>query len=177
MESDILPRFHDIRDASKAAFLDAYAITDSVTRAAVAAGVSRRVHYQWLGDADYFEAFEAAKEIAAEVLEAEARRRAVEGLRKYKFHDGKPVLHPETGEPYYELEYSDTLLIFKLKGALPEKYADRLKLLRDELARSPESALDQIIEAGSKAESGDASFGERGEGAADHNPPNDNPLG
>jgi hypothetical protein len=80
----------------KRAFLAAYAQVGSVSGAARAAGVSRRSHSRWLEDADYASAFETAKDEAADTLEDEARRRAFEG--------------------------SDVLLIFLLKGALPQKY-------------------------------------------------------
>jgi hypothetical protein len=47
---------------------------------------------------------------------------------RYKFlKNGKPIVHPVTHEPYYELEYSDTLLIFLLKGIRPEKYRERFE--------------------------------------------------
>ena len=74
-------------------------------------------------------------------MEEEARRRAVEGVAKLKFHqgqlihipvvdaDGQPVL-AENGEPkqkpYVEHEYSDTLLIFLLKGARPKKFRENM---------------------------------------------------
>lgn len=125
--------FHDIAHPKKRAFLAAYARTGNITQAAAAAGITRRTHYVWLdaegeeGEA-YRAAFEDAKEQAADYLEAEARRRAVEGLVRYRFNRaGNPLKHPVTGEPYYELEYSDTLLIFLLKGARPDKYADRTR--------------------------------------------------
>jgi hypothetical protein len=117
----------------KKAFLAAYLETGNITRAAEAAKCHRNSHYNWLEDDDYAAAFADAKEAAADGLEAEARRRAVEGLRKYKFHSqsGRPLLHPETGDPYFEHDYSDTLLIFLLKGAMPEKYADRHRMAGD----------------------------------------------
>lgn len=103
----------------------------NVKLSAECAGVSRYMHYEWLheegekGDR-YREAFERAKELRNEALEDEATRRAHEGLRKYKFkRDGTPILHPVTGEPYYEHEYSDLLLVFRMKGAMPERYRER----------------------------------------------------
>lgn len=112
----------------KAAFLAAFRECGNVTLAANAAGVSRRSHYKWMAeDSEYATQFEDAKEAAVDLLEAEARRRATDGLRSYKFlKSGHPIRHPETGEPYYEHSYSDTLLIFLLKGARPEKYRDNV---------------------------------------------------
>lgn len=67
----------------KRAFLAAYAECGTVTRAAEIAGIERNTHYVWLkDDPDYAKACEAAYEQAAERLEQEARRRAVEGVEK-----------------------------------------------------------------------------------------------
>ena len=118
-----------IRQPKRRAFLGAFAQTGNVTRAAEMAGVDRSMHYLWLSDALYAAAFERAKDEAADHLETEARRRAVEGLRRLKFNrNGEPLKDPETGQPYVEHEYSDTLLIFLLKGARPETYKDRAEL-------------------------------------------------
>lgn len=50
-------------------------------------------------------------------LEDEAVRRAHEGINKAVRYKGKIV--------GYETEFSDSLLIFTLKGGKPEKYKDR----------------------------------------------------
>lgn len=92
-----------------------------------AVGLSRAVHYQWLHDDPvYAAAFEQSREQAADRLEQEARRRAIEGVRRKKFtRAGEPIMDTETGKQYEELEYSDTLLIFLLKGARPDTYRER----------------------------------------------------
>ncbi len=56
------------------------------------------------------------------MLEAEARRRAVEGVRKPVYCRGEIVGTVK--------EYSDTLLIFLMKGARPEKYRDNVRVER-----------------------------------------------
>jgi hypothetical protein len=115
------------------AFLIAYAKTGIITRAAAAARVDRHSHLNWLaydgrGGEAYRLAFSEAEEMAADVLEAEARRRAVEGLVRYRFDkQGNPLLHPLTKKPYYELEYSDALLQQQLRANRPEKYRERLE--------------------------------------------------
>lgn len=44
------------------------------------------------------------------------------GLTRKKFTGaGEPVINPDTGEQYAELEYSDTLLIFLLKQSETKK--------------------------------------------------------
>src|SRR5262249_34293461 len=88
-------------------------------------------------------AWDDALEEAADALELEARRRACEGLRKVKFHNGEPIMVPALGPdgrplvtadnqpvlvPYVEHEYSDVLLIFLLKAARPEKFRERYEV-------------------------------------------------
>lgn len=63
----------------------------------------------------------ARKPLDVVSLEAEAVRRASEGtLKPTGWHKGEP-----SG---YIREYSDILLIFLLKGAKPEKYAERVQI-------------------------------------------------
>ena len=54
------------------------------------------------------------------VLEPEAIRRAVEGVEKPVYQGGELV--------GYVREYSDTLLIFLLKGGKPHKYRENIKI-------------------------------------------------
>lgn len=102
------------------AFLAAYAELGTVLHAAEAAGINRCTHNAWLADPVYAEAFEEAKEAAAERLEREAIRRAVEGVEKPVYQGGQMVGTIR--------EYSDTLLIFTLKGLRPEKYRERFQV-------------------------------------------------
>lgn len=111
---------HDpkIPHPKKAAFLAALAEVGNITQAAELAGIDRKTHYIWMkNDPDYPAAYEEAMEQAADRLEQEARRRAVEGVEEPIFYQGKKVGTVQ--------KYSDTLLIFLLKGARPEKYAER----------------------------------------------------
>ena len=108
--------------AKRAAFLAAYRETGNVRVACEAAQISRSSIYRWLAqDPDYAEEFEQAKADAVDVLEAEARRRAVDGVEElvgwYKGQAGGTVRR-----------YSDTLLIFLLKGLKPEVYRERLEV-------------------------------------------------
>lgn len=131
---------------SQLAFLAAYASCGNVTQAATSAGVGRSSHYDWMREEGYRQAFEAARDEAADLLEREARRRAVEGTRRLKFHQGAPIMVPlvddegrivlgAQGEvqmvPYVEHEYSDVLMIFLLKAARPDTYRERTHLQVD----------------------------------------------
>lgn len=101
----------------KKAFLSAYGHTCSISRAAKAAEIDRGTHYGWLeNDPGYRLAFARAKERAADALEDEAVRRAREGTERAT---------TVAGEREVVLDYSDTLLIFLLKGMRPEKYRER----------------------------------------------------
>lgn len=109
----------------KKAFLARFRLHGNISRACREARVDRSTIYAWQeDDADFCIAYEIAEVEATETLEAEAYRRAVEGLRRLKFDKGVAVNDPATGEPYTELEYSDTLLIFLLKARAPEKYRE-----------------------------------------------------
>lgn len=109
----------------KRAFLEAFAEHGNITTAAKSAGISRRVVYKWQEhDADFLVAFHEAEAIATEVLEAEARRRAVEGVTQET-----PIY--QRGEhvgTIVKTEYSDTLLIFLLKARAPEKYRETIRV-------------------------------------------------
>ena len=131
------------------AFLEAFACGGSIRLAAEAAKVSRRNHCRWLkSDPKYAEAFEDARERAIEAMEAEARRRAVEGVREPVFFEGEVCGHRQ--------RYSDNLLMFLLKGANLEKYRDRA----DVTHRTPEpipvnvnlgaELMRKVLEAGAK---------------------------
>lgn len=98
--------------ANQDAFLAAYAISMSVARAAQAAGVGREAHYRWLAeDATYKPRFEEAHRSATDAAVGEAWRRAVEGVPRYKLHNGKPVQDPKNPKDFLiEREYSDRML-------------------------------------------------------------------
>ncbi len=99
------------------AFLRAYAALGRVDLAASAANIDRGGHYDWLrASADYAQAFELAREEVGQRLEDEAFRRA---------HDGVEEPCTVAGKRELVRKYSDTLLIFLLKGAKPERYRER----------------------------------------------------
>ncbi len=131
--------FPKIAHPYKRAFLAAFRETGNVCLACKAAGVGRSSHYRWLEEEPaYREAFDQAKLQAADVLEAEAYRRAVEGWVEpvgwYKGTAGGTVRR-----------YSDALLIFTLKGLLPDRYRER-KDVRSVLARLDVSQLsDELV--------------------------------
>lgn len=135
---------HTIRTPEKEReFLAALAATCSVSQACEDADVSRRVVYEWrAADADFAARWDEAKRIGAEALEDEAMRRAARGVDEPVFHQGAQVGTIR--------KYSDTLAIFLLKGAMPEKYRDNAKLElagRVELSKLTDDELDQELAA------------------------------
>lgn len=111
---------HRKRDA----FLKAFAETGTLTHAAEAAGCDRSAHYYWMEhDPEYPALFTEAAHRANDSLEREARRRAIEGTEEPIYHNGRVV-----GAVH---KYSDTLLIFLMKGALPSKYRERIDVTMD----------------------------------------------
>lgn len=126
------------------AFLIALAELGNVRFACETAEVSRPVVYALRATDEAFAAdWDRALEESGDLLEQEARRRAERGVQRLKFHKGSPIMVPALGEdglplkgnddklvmvPYVEHEYSDTLMIFLLKGIRPEKYRDRQEI-------------------------------------------------
>ena len=125
----------------KKAFLDAYSNLGNITAAAEVANVARADHYLWVkDDPQYLADFAAAEETAIQVMEREAHRRAVLGVEKPVYQGGHLVGSVQ--------EYSDTLLIFLLKGKRPERYRERF-----DIQLSPSETMKRIAaEAGMEPE-------------------------
>jgi hypothetical protein len=112
------------KDLHQNQFLEAFAVSCSVQKAARWAGVHRQTHYDWMReDATYPTRFAQARERAAQSLEDEAVRRAMEGIRRPVLYRGKQVYIQ--GEPAYQIEYSDQLLIRLLEANNPERFGRR----------------------------------------------------
>jgi hypothetical protein len=117
----------------KRAFLKAYVECGQIVKAARCVGISKQAHYEWLDiDPEYVKVFAEAKKEVGELLEAEAIRRAHDGCDDPVVYQGQftyPIGEdgkPDTTKPPLAVKkYSDTLLIFLLKGAMPDKYKDR----------------------------------------------------
>lgn len=104
----------------KEKFLLMYSQNGNISRSAQIVGIDRTSHYRWMkDDPNYYEAFTEAQGQFADNLEAEAIRRAYEGVEQPIYYQGE-----EVGQVR---KYSDTLLIFLLKGSKPEKYKERIE--------------------------------------------------
>lgn len=118
-----------ILQVKKESFLESFGRIGTVTGAAQAVGISRQTHYDWLeSDPDYPKAFADRIEEAADRLENEARRRAVAGVEEPVVYQGviQTTLNSQGQRiPVTVRKYSDVLLIFLMKGAMPHKYRER----------------------------------------------------
>lgn len=102
----------------RAKFLAHLAKYGFVERAAKAAGVNRdTARNARKSDAAFSRAWDEALAVYTETLEAEADRRAYKGTLKPVFYQGVKCGAIR--------EFSDTLLIFRLKALKPEVYKDR----------------------------------------------------
>ena len=114
-------------------FLRAFAHRGIVLEGCRAAGVSRDAVYHWRETSEWFSTlYDIAVEEAADRIEAEAIRRAVDGYDEPVIYQGMPttVVDPETGEQRQLTvrKYSDALMALVLKGARPEKYRENHKV-------------------------------------------------
>jgi hypothetical protein len=112
-------------------FLKALAETGIVSAAVEIAGTSRtRVYELRKRNPDFATAWEEAEERAADALEAEAWRRAVDGVQEPLVSGGK-VVRDDDGQPIAIRRYSDALMIALLKARRPERFKDRAVVEHD----------------------------------------------
>lgn len=129
----------EMQHAKRDAFLAAFTKLGTLTHAAEAAGCDRGQHYRWMDtDPEYPHLFSEASKSAHDNLEREAVRRAVEGTEKPVYQGGKLVGTIR--------EYSDTLLIFIMKGAMPSKYRERVEVTLDVPSLAGRIALEAGME-------------------------------
>jgi hypothetical protein len=114
------------RKAAKETFLAEFRISANVTIAACKANISRQTVYTWLEQDEAFSLrYRQAEAESTERLEAEAWRRAVEGVEEPIVSSGK-LVYGEDGQPLTVRKYSDTVLLALLKARKPERYKDRV---------------------------------------------------
>ena len=102
-------------------FIEELRATGVVAAACQAAGISRGTAENYRrAYPDFAEQWEEARLDAADALEQEARRRAVEGVEEPIFYKGEEV--------GYVTKYSDSLLTTLLKANNPTKFRDNTSL-------------------------------------------------
>ena len=104
----------------KALFLERFRELCLLNKTLKATKLAKTTFYRWKdADPEFKKEFEAAKVEAGDILEQEAIRRAYQGVEEPVFYQGKQVDSVT--------RYSDVLLIFLLKGLMPDRYSDRLR--------------------------------------------------
>jgi hypothetical protein len=144
------------------AFLAALSELGTLTKAREVSGIGRWSHSNWMKKPPYRRAYQIARTMFGDHLEAEAVRRAKDGVDRPKFYKGRPIMCPlldaernpildEDGQPimvqYFETEYSDTLMVTLLKAYLPGRYRERkdvkIRTTNQRVAGStPQEAID-----------------------------------
>ena len=122
-------------DRARERFIETLRESCNVSESARAAGISRRAAYDWRADDEAFaQEWADAEQEAADKLEREAWRRAVDGV-------DKPVTFQGVITDRYK-EYSDKMLEILLKAHRPEKFTDRSKV---DLSNTDGSLKPQVI--------------------------------
>ncbi len=114
---------------AKRRFFEVIAETGNVSEALRAVGRSRRQAYRLRAtDADFAARWDEAVDTAVDALEAEARRRALDGYDEPVFYRGRVCGQVR--------RYSDRLMELLLRGQRPERYRARA---------DPEAASDPTL--------------------------------
>ena len=104
----------------KQKFIEYLAEYGNVSRACASVAASRTGMYEAKKhDPEFSSEWDKAHELGLKALEDEAIRRATEGVDEPIYYQGEQVGAVR--------RYSDTLLIFLLKGGMPEKYRERVE--------------------------------------------------
>ncbi len=127
--------------AKKEAFLRAYSEDPNVRIACRAAGVTRTTYYRWIEkDKEFTESKNHAGEEAADLMLEICDRRIKDGQKRRITHRGDPVMVPKLDSndqiitdgdgskimvPLIEIEYSDHLLMARLRSLHPELFVER----------------------------------------------------
>lgn len=129
-------------------FIDLLREWGVISKAAEGAKVNRRTAYERrAGNAEFARQWDDALQDFADSLEAEAIRRARDGIIKGVYHQG--VLMNS------EVQYSDTLMAQLLKAKRPDEYGDKLTIKIDpewaaklkQHGLTPMQAMEQLINA------------------------------
>lgn len=112
----------------RARFLEALAACGNVSEAARAIEMARQSLYDHRSaDPAFAAAWDEAAELGADALEDEARRRAFAGVPE-PLTCARGLIYDRDGQVVTVQKYSDSLLMFLLKGARPQKYRENLSV-------------------------------------------------
>jgi len=126
-------------------FFNCLETTGRVGESARYSGYSRTSVYQYrLDDAEFAEQWQASLDTYTESLEAEADRRAVNGIDEPVFYKGEMIATKK--------KYSDNLLMFRLKGISPDKYRERREVKHDGKIESAAPVINLTLSGDGKVE-------------------------
>jgi len=110
---------------AKRRFVTHLATCGNISESARVAKIESGTLYRWRSqDMEFAEAWERALEAAVDAMEAEARRRAVQGYDEPVFYGGRIVQDPDTGKPIMRRKYSDGLMRFLLRAHRPARFGE-----------------------------------------------------
>ena len=113
-------------DAAVDRFLETLSRTGNPSAACQASHLTRRfINRMRENDPVFARDYNEAMEEAADLLEAEAWRRALEGVPQLLVKAGQPVLNAD-GTAITVRRYSDPLLVMLLRGCKPDKFQRRI---------------------------------------------------
>ena len=117
------------RPRVRKAFLQVLSETANVSQACAEANINRRsAYYLKNTDLDFAAEWEDALQRATDTLEAEARRRALEGCLEPVVSGGRLIMDPDDpSKPMMVRKFSDTLTVLLLKGHRPERFRERFE--------------------------------------------------
>ena len=128
VENFTLTMRRQYKDQNQARFLKCYAVKGTVTFAAEMAQMSPQCHHQWMReDPTYPPRYAEAQQAFNDLLDAEIYRRGREGIDDLQLYRGAPIMMvDDKGVPQRLVKkvYSDGLLMFAAKGAMPHKYKE-----------------------------------------------------
>lgn len=145
---------HGLTRRERKTFIKILETSGNVAAAARAAKVGRSWLYQLRSrDPGFAEEWRDAEEAAVDLMEAEARRRAVDGIEEPLVGGGK-LIKDDDGRTVVVRKYNDRLLEFLLKAHRPEKYRDKSESLASPHAPAVHIIVDADPEAAPEAGEG-----------------------
>jgi hypothetical protein len=110
----------------KRIFLNNFVLKKNVAKACKQTGITRGQFNRWIkNDPQFKRDYNDLVEALTDLLLEKAILRASKGTERHKFFKGEMIIDPRTGKPYVEREYSDSLLMFLLKGLRPDTFGDK----------------------------------------------------
>jgi hypothetical protein len=115
-------------------FLEALALTGVIAEACAASGTPRSTQYEWRQDPDFKARFDEAMEIAADALESEARRRAIEGTPEPVIHQGQ-LMHLRNPDGSLKLDENFEPIPFTVHKKSDQLLVKMLEAKREQFRR------------------------------------------